>query len=192
MKKTSNKKIDRRTLYTQNVIKEAFLQVKQMKSYNAITVAELCRKAEISRGTFYRHYNNITDVLDELMEEMLSEVSSLLVHLSLTEEVQCGIPFCHFIRENPKYRCIIMDDTLTSYIIDKVTAFFMDDFVAYMMEHTTLPREQIESIFYFQISGCFTIAKHYARMSKEDWCSIQKTIDTFIKNGLKSYMQQAE
>jgi len=184
--------IDRRTLYTQNVIKEAFLQVKQMKSYNAITVAELCREAEISRGTFYRHYSNIAEVLDELIEEMLSEVSSLLVHLSLTEEVQCGIPFCHFIRENQKYRCIIMDDTLTSYIIDKGTKFFMGDFEAYMMEHTTLPREQIESIYYFQISGCFTIAKRYARMSKGDWCSIQKTIDTFIKNGLKSYMQQEE
>lgn len=192
MKKTSNKKIDRRTLYTQSVIKEAFLRVKQMKSYNAITVAELCREAEISRGTFYRHYSNISTVLDELIEEMFSEVSSLLVHLSLTEEVQCGIPFCHFIRENKKYRCIIMDDTLTARIIDKATKFFVGDFVEYMKEHTTLQRVQIESIYYFQISGCFTIAKRYARMPKEDWCSIQQTIDTFIKNGLKSYRQQVQ
>lgn len=192
MKKATEKKTDRRTLYTRNAIKDAFLRLKQTKEYNAITVADLCREAEISRGTFYLHYKNIAEVLDALLAEVLTEITGLPEHLSLTEKSPCANPFCHYIRKNTKYRCILMDDTLTSYIINKVGERFMDDFVAQLMARTTLPREQLESIFYFQINGCFAITKRDIRISQEEWCSIQKTIDTFIKNGLDGYMRQAE
>ncbi len=47
------RKKDRRTRYTQKAIRDAFLRVKRMKEYNAITIADICREAEISRGTFY-------------------------------------------------------------------------------------------------------------------------------------------
>lgn len=192
MIKASEKKTDRRTLYTRSAIKDAFLRLKQTKEYNAITVADLCREAEISRGTFYLHYKNIAEVLDALLAEVLTEITGLPEHLSLTEESPCSNPFCHYIRKNTKYRCILMDDTLTSYIINKIGERFMDDFVAQLMVRTTLSREQLESIFYFLINGCFAITKRDMRVFHEEWCSTQKTIDTFIKNGLDGYKRQAE
>ncbi|MCI8420295.1 MAG: TetR/AcrR family transcriptional regulator, partial [Oscillospiraceae bacterium] len=46
---SGERKMDRRALYTQKAIKEAFLRIKRNKDYNAITVADICREAEISR-----------------------------------------------------------------------------------------------------------------------------------------------
>ena len=43
------RKTDRRTVYTKKAIGDAFLRVKRNKDYNAITVADICREAEISR-----------------------------------------------------------------------------------------------------------------------------------------------
>ena len=66
---SGERKMDRRALYTQKAIKEAFLRVKRNKDYNAITVADICREAEISRGTFYAHFGNIAEILDALLDE---------------------------------------------------------------------------------------------------------------------------
>lgn len=45
-------KEDRRTRYTKNIIKDTLLELMHQKSFDKITVTELCRKAEINRGTF--------------------------------------------------------------------------------------------------------------------------------------------
>ena len=52
------RKQDRRTRYTRQTIKDTFLEiVKAQKSFTKITVtAEICKNAEINRGTFYLHY----------------------------------------------------------------------------------------------------------------------------------------
>lgn len=42
-------KEDRRTRYTRQVIKEAFLKLLEEKEYPKITVTEICRLAEINR-----------------------------------------------------------------------------------------------------------------------------------------------
>ncbi len=46
------RKEDRRIRYTKQVIKETFLKLLEKNSFSKITVTELCRMAEINRGTF--------------------------------------------------------------------------------------------------------------------------------------------
>ena len=65
------RKTDRRTIYTKNVIKDALLKLMEKKQFDQITVAALCRQAEITRATFYIHYDNLTVVLNELLEDAL-------------------------------------------------------------------------------------------------------------------------
>lgn len=55
-KKSKNRKTDRRTLYTKNVIKDALLDALKEKPFEQITVTDVCRRAEITRATYYLHY----------------------------------------------------------------------------------------------------------------------------------------
>ena len=71
MTKKKERKTDRRTLYTRMVIKDAFLKLKSSLAYNDITISKICTEAEISRGTFYLHYDNIRQVLDEVLDDAL-------------------------------------------------------------------------------------------------------------------------
>ena len=50
------RKQDRRTRYTRQTIKDTFLELLKQKSFTKITVTEICKNAEINRGTFYLHY----------------------------------------------------------------------------------------------------------------------------------------
>lgn len=63
------KKPNRREAYTLRVIRETFLELLQKQSIERISVGELCTLADINRSTFYRHYADIYELLDEICEE---------------------------------------------------------------------------------------------------------------------------
>ena len=65
------RKTDRRTVMTKGMIKDALLELLQNTTYEKITVTALCKQSEITRATFYLHYNNIDDVLEELLDDAL-------------------------------------------------------------------------------------------------------------------------
>ena len=56
------------------VIRRAFLELLGRLPVEKITVAEICRKAEINRATFYRYYENQYDLLSSLENEMFEEI----------------------------------------------------------------------------------------------------------------------
>jgi len=182
------KRTDRRALYTKKAIQEAFLRIKRTKKYNEITVADICREAEISRGTFYAHFSNIMEVLDTLLDDALAGMDYLRKYLSAPQpEAKCAHPFCRFVRENTELRCILFDDALGHIVVKKLAAIYKD---AYMQEiwnkGAGLTEQEAEALFYFQINGCFAVSKRYSNLGAEEWCPVQNVIDQFIKGGINS------
>lgn len=73
-----NEKNDRRSKYSQNAIKAATLGLLGQKPLNRITVAEVCKNAEVNRGTFYHHFYDIYDVFESIEQEFYDEVKNML------------------------------------------------------------------------------------------------------------------
>ncbi len=67
------KKIDARIRYTRKVLKESFLTLLKEKPVNKITVKSVCELAEINRATFYSHYRDCFDLLENIEQEILQE-----------------------------------------------------------------------------------------------------------------------
>lgn len=65
---------DARVRYTKMVIRNAFLSLLQEKSIKQITVTELCAMSEINRATFYKHYRDTYDLLEQIEQEMLAHL----------------------------------------------------------------------------------------------------------------------
>ena len=47
---------------SRKAIKDALLELMYEKDFGSITVNELLKRANISRGTFYAHFKNLEDV----------------------------------------------------------------------------------------------------------------------------------
>ncbi|MCR4942973.1 MAG: TetR/AcrR family transcriptional regulator [Clostridium sp.] len=60
---------NRRVLYTQKVIKESLLELLKEKNIHKVTVTDICKKADINRGTFYSHYKDAHDLLNSMENE---------------------------------------------------------------------------------------------------------------------------
>ncbi len=70
-------KTDARVRYTKMRIREAFFQCLREKPVSRITVKELCDLAEINRATFYSHYLDVFDLLEQLEQEVLAQMREL-------------------------------------------------------------------------------------------------------------------
>lgn len=64
MRKT--KKEDLRVIRTKKLIFTAFINLIQEKDYNSITVQDISDRAMINRSTFYSHFKDKQDVLDQV------------------------------------------------------------------------------------------------------------------------------
>lgn len=69
--------IDRRIRKTKNSIRKSFMELIMEKNFAEITVKEIASRADISRRTFYMHYNSIDDILDEMNKELSERVNQL-------------------------------------------------------------------------------------------------------------------
>lgn len=79
--------MDLRVQKTRRAIIDAFLELRKEKSLNKITIAELSKKAVISKATFYLHYRDIYDLSGQLQDELISDIIREIPHpeLMITE-----------------------------------------------------------------------------------------------------------
>ncbi|HON20187.1 MAG TPA: TetR/AcrR family transcriptional regulator [Bacteroidales bacterium] len=72
----SEKKIDRRVKYTKKVLRQAILDLLKEKPINKITVKEICSLADVNRGTFYSHYYDTYDLLEQIENDFYNQVKN--------------------------------------------------------------------------------------------------------------------
>ena len=72
--------MDLRVQKTKSSIKTAFLELREQKPLERITVKELAEKAMINKATFYTHYKDIYDLQDQLEDEVVINVIKQMPH----------------------------------------------------------------------------------------------------------------
>lgn len=95
---------------SKQLIKHALVTLLDKKgSISEITVSDICHEANINRGTFYNHYGNTTDVLEEIKDELMSKLTNNLKMCaeknSLDTFVDTAIE--HIEKNEKEYRKII-------------------------------------------------------------------------------------
>lgn len=75
----------RRVKYTKMIIRESFLELLAKKPLGTISVTDICKKADINRGTFYAHYRTTADLLDQIENELLEIIRNSFVEVDSGE-----------------------------------------------------------------------------------------------------------
>jgi AcrR family transcriptional regulator len=75
----------RKTRYTKMVLRAALIELLKEQPIGKITVTEICARADVSRGTFYLHYQDPYDLLDKTEDELLETLESSLLSKAETE-----------------------------------------------------------------------------------------------------------
>lgn len=98
-------KIDRRIKKTKIALQEAFIKLLNKKNFDEITITDISREADTSRKTFYNHYSNIDDLIDEIEEYILIEFDKLVENYTFEKILQNPMRFFEAMQSvfNEKY-----------------------------------------------------------------------------------------
>lgn len=69
---------DKRVIRTKKAIRTALFKLMESKDISGITISELTALANVNRRTFYTHYSNITDILDETESEIVEAIKQII------------------------------------------------------------------------------------------------------------------
>ncbi len=99
-------------LYTASLMNQALLELLEKKDIEFITTTEITKKAGVNRSTFYLHYENIYDLLEETINNLNTEfVTSFTESISretikkdnaflITNEFL--VPYLNFCKKNKR------------------------------------------------------------------------------------------
>ncbi len=194
------KKTDRRTLYTKGVVKDAFIALIRNTPYDKINVTALCRDAEISRATFYLHFDNVDDVLDQVIDDALlfsDETSGTLLDMiwGFSTEDICNadtlrqnenlLPACQRIANSDRYHALFMDSLVSSHIIQRIWQHKRDSVVPVLMKRSGLSKDDAELLFRFMLYGTFAVNTSLGWKKDDRWFHTQNLLNRFINGGIK-------
>ncbi|MGT2928841.1 TetR/AcrR family transcriptional regulator [Streptococcus tangpeifui] len=132
----------KRQTETKNYLKKALIRLLSEKDFETITISDLTKTAGINRGTFYLHYLDKYDMVNQMKEEMLTQLFNILLQEDLDEDP----------------RPVIKE------VLDYLVRDF--DFVSVIAKTSYVNFSQIIKDFVFQLIISYpnwkkTIAQHY-------------------------------
>lgn len=69
---------NQRIRLTKQLLSNALIDLLQRKKISKITIQELSNEAGINRSTFYLHYSDVYDLLDEIEDTLINDVKNYL------------------------------------------------------------------------------------------------------------------
>jgi AcrR family transcriptional regulator len=101
------KSTDIRVVKTQKALLEALEKLIKNKKLSCITITELCTEAKINRNTFYYHYNNIYELLEENKRLLIEEMNEI-PDVSQTHSKDSLIGLCKCLKRYPRFLNILI------------------------------------------------------------------------------------
>ena len=94
-------KNNRRTIITKKILKDSLLELMQTKPISKITIKEICDLSDMSRSTFYLHYQDQFSLLEDIEKEVLEKTLENLKMLDTESDSISSIEiFLNYIKDN--------------------------------------------------------------------------------------------
>lgn len=160
-----NTKNNQRTRLSKMLFKNALMDLlKEKGSINKVSVRELCDRAELNRSTFYAHYQEPNDLLNEIETELLDATEEHLEKIGAENDVGAHkyiLSFLQYIRQNDKpFRTLLIDSTDPEF-----RSRFMQQSIIQFVDNLRieLPKELEQYIFSYILNGSTGIIIQWIR-----------------------------
>ena len=151
---------DKRFQFTELLIRKEFKKLIREYPIEKITVAELCRRCEINRGTFYLHYKDCYELLEVLGAELANKLGACMEDIfysdtSLRAKVSQILSIL-YAEDQIGYILFVND---RSRCFEQLAENAKEATVSNWLERSSLSRQQAELIYAYISGGCYVLAK---------------------------------
>lgn len=186
-----NESTDRRIRKTKKQLRQGLTELLKEKSAKDITVRELSERVDLNRGTFYLHYKDIFDMIEQIEMEMFGDFNNVLTKHSLESLNRKPLPMLidvfHFVAENADMCKVLIgkngDMAFINRLKDLVKKRCLNDWVAL---YNTGKSQNFEYCYSFIVSGCIGLLQNWLESGlKESPEHMASLAEVMIMAGIK-------
>lgn len=159
---------------------DALVALLEQKEFNDISIIDICQKAGVNRSTFYAHYDNMYDLLDETQERAVSEFfTSFGASVDATDfskmsadelifiSPQYLVPYLTFVKKNRRlYKVYNNSNAFPIGEMDK--RLIENIFVPIYAKNGVTDKRIVEYMSHYFISGITAITMEWVKHDCED------------------------
>ena len=184
-----HKKMDRRVRKTRMQLRAGLTQLMREKPIKDITVRELAQLVDINRCTFYLHYRDIYDMVEQVEQEVFDEFGAL-VRAHPAEELQ-NKPLAllqdlfMFFSENADISAAFLGGHGDMAFFSKLIEMIRERVLEYWRQEQKKDPEQYDYYFSFLASGFIGIIREwFTRDMKETPAQMAAMAEQLVLYGM--------
>ena len=149
-------KSDRRVKYTKMVLRNSLIQLLNEKPFEKITIKELCQRADVNRGTFYVHYNDQEDLLQQIQDELIEGMQNLC------EKGGCKkSDWFKYVRENKDAVLCLYSHQATKSFAERINSLLREYLKLSVKDRGIKDEGKNEILFDYLVSGIVGCTLHW-------------------------------
>ena len=191
IEKQKQEKTDRRIRKTKKQLRLALTTLMLEKNINEITVSQLTALADLNRSTFYIHYQDIYDMVEQIQTEIFQQFVKLVQ--SRTPSAQLLTDIFYFLAENADLCAAFLGRHGDYQFVEKFKDVVKQHCLSYWNnQQTQLSAAQMEYFYAYIASGCIgLIQKWLATGMKEAPQQLAAMAETLILQGGQVFFQRS-
>lgn len=162
-------KTDARIRYTRMVIRQSFLSLLKEKPLNQITVKEICERSEINRATFYHHYKDPFDLLDQIEEGMLEGLQKRLSEENFRDIEAFYVRILESMKENGDwYITVYSAHSNNEFAVRIFLACYRQVFPGMVSHFSQLDPTSQKLLYHFLAQGCSGVMSYWFKSGMKE------------------------
>jgi len=151
---------DRRARRTAEQIKQTMLSFLERRPIHEISVSEICKVCQINRATFYDHYRDVFDLVQDLEKDVLVLLEGLMAQVSPEETPAQEVSrlFFAFLEENRRTLKLLLGSERSRVFSARLDGLIMPFFEQKIRQNYLVPAGmelQLRRAMRFAASGYY-------------------------------------
>ena len=160
---------------------QALLSLLEKKSFEYITISEICKTAGVNRSTFYLHYENTGDLLEETTKHLVNQFTSYFsvdAKSIISGFSECALsdlnfitdkylhPYLSYIRDNQRIFSAALSRP-SDFRFDSIFQRLFDFIFDPILDRFHYPIDERKYVMMFYLNGVTAIIKEWLKSKCE-------------------------
>lgn len=181
---------DRRIKRTKMLLQNALVDLMLEKAVGKISVKELTQKADVNRSTFYLHYLDIYDMLEQMENEFVETIQGFFhdffTPLPTSMPLTLFVNISEWLEQDKEYYVKLLRGSASGHIFEELESRIRDEFLT-LLYLIFLDEESLDlrTRVNFTVSGTVGVLRMWVMEGGNiSLVELSETIDDILNNGM--------
>ncbi len=189
--------IDPRSAKTEERIIEAYINLLLKGKSDACSIRAICDESKIHKSTFYRHFQNISDVQRNIESQVIQRLEALSQDIDLSDFIQGRESFLKRLNSEIKknqsfYKKLLMLNSNITFLL-KIKNQIIKRMIETALKNSVMSPIQIKIFYTYVVSGTIAVYREWIqRGCIENIDSISSVLKSISSSGVLSLYNNSD